>query len=79
MSEPARQEALFAAAEVVHVPPPSPDFAGITFHEMRARTLLDRMPGATPAGTSRSRHPVTRGRAAPRGGFPVASRGGSRP
>ncbi|MGW1869957.1 radical SAM protein [Streptomyces mauvecolor] len=53
MTEPARetgQSALFPMAKVTPVPPPSPDFDGITFHEVQARTLLNRMPGADAHG-----------------------------
>ncbi|MGD3111499.1 radical SAM protein [Streptomyces sp. YGL11-2] len=50
MNGPGGQEALFAAAEVTPTPPPSPGFDGITFHEIQARTLLNRMPGAAPGG-----------------------------
>ncbi|GAA2471245.1 hypothetical protein ACFPFX_34920 [Streptomyces mauvecolor] len=53
MTEPARetgQSALFPMSEVTPEPPPSPDFDGITFHEIRARTLLNRVPEAAPGG-----------------------------
>ncbi|MFE0188088.1 radical SAM protein [Streptomyces sp. NPDC058989] len=39
---------LFPASAVSPAPPP--DFHGITFHEIQARTLLNRMPGTEPGG-----------------------------
>ncbi|GAA2716339.1 MULTISPECIES: hypothetical protein [Streptomyces] len=44
------QPALFPTSALTPEPPPSPDFRGVTFHEIQARTLLNRMPGATPGG-----------------------------
>lgn len=42
--------ALFPASAVAPAPPPSPGFRGVTFHEIQARTVLNRMPGATSGG-----------------------------
>ncbi|QHC26264.1 radical SAM protein [Streptomyces sp. GS7] len=49
-TDPHPQPALFPASAVTPAPPPSPDFHDVTFHEIQARTLLNRMPGATPDG-----------------------------
>ncbi|QRX94789.1 radical SAM protein [Streptomyces noursei] len=50
MNATAPQPTLFPASAISPAPPPSPDFHGITCHEIQARTLLNRMPGAPPGG-----------------------------
>ncbi|WP_059011011.1 Rv2578c family radical SAM protein [Streptomyces specialis] len=44
---PATPPALFGAADVVTRPIDTPEFRGITFHEVRARSLVNRVPGAS--------------------------------
>ncbi|WP_116209959.1 radical SAM protein [Streptomyces olivoreticuli] len=51
------QPGLFDAAEVAPPPTPAPGFRDITFHERRARTLLNRIPGARPGGMAWTLNP----------------------
>ncbi|WP_066927680.1 radical SAM protein [Streptomyces sp. NBRC 110611] len=44
------QPTLFPTSAIAPEPPPSPDFHGITLHEIQARTLLNRIRGAAPNG-----------------------------
>ncbi|MGA5134223.1 radical SAM protein [Streptomyces olivoreticuli] len=51
------QPGLFDAAEVAPPPTPAPGFQGIAFHEQRARTLLNKIPGARPGGMAWTLNP----------------------
>ncbi|MFG2876432.1 radical SAM protein [Streptomyces sp. NPDC048337] len=48
---------LFDAALVTPPPVPAPGFHGITFHEQRARTLLNKIRGARPGGMAWTLNP----------------------
>ncbi|MDT0449212.1 radical SAM protein [Streptomyces hesseae] len=51
------QPGLFDAASVAPPPTPAPGFRGITYHEHRARTLLNKIPGARPGGMAWTLNP----------------------
>ncbi|MEV7524348.1 radical SAM protein [Streptomyces sp. NPDC091371] len=49
--------ALFDTAEIAPPTLPAPGFQGVTFHEQRARTLLNKLPGARPGGMAWTLNP----------------------
>ncbi|RKN65928.1 radical SAM protein [Streptomyces klenkii] len=51
------RQGLFEAALVAPPPAPAPGFRDITFHEQRARTLLNKIPGARPGGMAWTLNP----------------------